>query len=78
MNHLMIKDLESSKALDARAMQEVSGGSDLNSFSAQLLSAETKAGIAAITTATQTLVDVNTLLDVNVSPVTNINIGGIS
>jgi len=79
MNHLMIQDLEASRDLDSRAMHAVRGGeSNLSSFNAQLLMAESKAGIAAITAATQTLVDVNTLLNVNVSPETNINIGGIA
>ena len=41
-------------------------------------SKDARAGIAAVSTAVQTLVDVNTLLDLNVSPVTNINIGGIA
>jgi hypothetical protein len=78
MTKLMIKDLEQNKALDNTAMQAIRGGQlDLSVINAQALSAETKAGIAAITTATQTLVGINTLLDLDVSPETNINVGGL-
>jgi hypothetical protein len=49
----------------------------LLSFNAQMLSAEAEGGIAAITTATQTLVNLNTALDLNVSPETNILVGGL-
>ena len=78
MTRLMIKDLEQNQALDNAAMQTVRGGQfDLSVINAQSLSSEAKAGIAAISTAAQTLVGINTLLDVNVSPDTNINIGGL-
>ena len=78
MNHIMIKDLEASSALDSHAMQAVRGGADLTSTDTQLLISDARAGIAAVSTAVQTLVDVNTLLNVNASPDININIGGIS
>ena len=78
MNHIMIKDLEASKALDTHAMQAVRGGADLTSTDTQLLISDARAGIAAVSTAIQTLVDVNTLLNVDASPNVNINIGGIS
>ena len=78
MNHIMIKDLEASRELDTHAMQAVRGGADLTSTDTQLLISDARAGIAAVSTAVQTLVDVNTLLNVNASPDININIGGIS
>lgn len=78
MNHIMIKDLEASRELDTHAMQTVRGGADLTSTDTQLLISDARAGIAAVSTAVQTLVDVNTLLNVNASPDININIGGIS
>jgi hypothetical protein len=78
MTHLLIKDIEASQELDSRAMLAVRGGTDLTSFNAQALAAEAKAGIAAITTATQTLVGVNTLLDLDISPVTNVVVGGVA
>ena len=78
MSDLMIHDLEASKALDRKALRGVRGGmGDLMSFNAQVLSAEAQGGIAAITTATQTLVNLNTALDLNVSPETNIVVGGL-
>ena len=78
MSDLMIHDLEASKSLDRQALRGVRGGlGDLMSFNAQMLSAEAQAGIAAVTTATQTLVNLNTALDLNVSPETNIVVGGI-
>jgi hypothetical protein len=78
MTKLMIKDLEQNQELDNTAMQTIRGGQlDLSVINAQALSSEAKAGIAAISTATQTLIGINTLLDVDVSPETNINIGGL-
>ena len=78
MTNLMIKDLEQSKELDTTAMQAIRGGQlDLSVINAQSLSAEAKGGIAGIVTATQTLVGINTLLNLDVSPETNINVGGI-
>ena len=78
MTHLLIKDIVESHELDRSAMSAVRGGTDLTSFNAQALAAEAKAGIAAITTATQTLVGVNTLLDLDISPVTNVVVGGVA
>ena len=79
MSHLSIKDLAvESKELDRSDMLAVRGGTDLMSFNAQALSAEARAGVAAITTATQTLVGVNTLLNLDISPETNVIIGGIA
>jgi len=78
MTHLLISDLEESKELDHSAMLAVRGGSDLVAFNAQSLAAEAEAGIAAVTTATQTLVGVNTLLNLDISPVTTVNVGGIA
>jgi hypothetical protein len=78
MTHLFINDLEESKELDHSAMLAVRGGGDLVAFNAESLAAEAKAGIAAVTTATQTLVGVNTLLNLDVSPVTTIVVGGIA
>ena len=79
MTHLLIKDLAvESRELDRSAMLAVRGGTDLTSFNAQGLAAEAKAGIAAITTATQTLVGVNTLLNLDISPETNVVVGGIA
>lgn len=78
MTTLFINDLAESKDLDRGAMLAVRGGTDLTSINAQGLAAEAKAGIAAITAATQTLVGVNTLLDLNVSPVTNVVVGGVA
>jgi hypothetical protein len=78
MTKLMIKDLEQSNELDNTAMQTIRGGQlDLSVINAQSLAAEAKGGIAAIATATQTLVGINTLLDLDVSPETNINVGGL-
>ena len=78
MTNIMIKDLELSKELDSSAMQSLRGGQlDLSVINAQSLASEAKAGIAAISLATQTLVGINTLLDLDVSPETNINVGGI-
>lgn len=79
MTHLMIKDLEASRELDTHAMQSVRGGmDDLTSVNSQFLIADAKAGVAAIVTATQVLTDVNLLLDLDVSPTTNIRVGGIN
>ena len=79
MTELTIKDLEASRELDRGALRAVRGGEgDLMSFNAQALAAEAKAGIAAITTATQTLVNLNTALNLDVSPETNILIGGLA
>ena len=79
MSHLMISDLSvESKELDHSEMLAVRGGTDLTSLNAQGLAAEAKAGIAAITTATQTLVGVNTLLNLDISPQTNVVIGGVA
>ena len=79
MSHLMISDLSvESKELDHSEMLAVRGGTDLTSLNAQGLAAEAKAGIAAITTATQTLVGVNTLLNLDISPQTNVVVGGIA
>ena len=81
MSNLMIRDLEENKELDTHAMQAVrggEGGTDLNAFNAQMLAVEAKGGIAAIATAVQTLVGINNHFDVDVSPETNIIIGGIS
>ena len=78
MTKLMIKDLEVSKELDSTAMQSLRGGQlDLSVINAQSLASEAKAGIAAISTATQTLVGINTLLNLDISPETNVNVGGI-
>ena len=75
MTHLIVKDLDASRELDTEAMQMVSGGiSNLEAFSAQSLIAETQAGLVGITTATQTLIGVNTQLDLDISPVTTINL----
>ena len=78
MTKLMIADLAESKDLDRGAMVAVRGGADLTSFNGQALATETKAGIAAITAATQTLVGVNNVLDLDldVSPVTTVIVGG--
>ena len=79
MSHLMISDLAvESKELERSEMLAVRGGTDLTSLNAQGLAAEAKAGIAAITTATQTLVGVNTLLNLDISPETNVVIGGVA
>lgn len=78
MTHLLINDLVESKELDHGAMQAVRGGNDLLAFNAQSLAAEAEAGIAAVTTATQTLVGVNTLLNLDISPVTTVNVGGLA
>jgi hypothetical protein len=78
MTHLLIADLVESKELDHSAMLAVRGGNDLLSFNAESLAAEAKAGIAAVTTATQTLVGVNTLLNLDISPVTTVNVGGLA
>ena len=78
MTHLFINDLVESKELDHGAMLAVRGGNDLVAFNAETLAAEAKAGIAAVTTATQTLVGVNTLLNLEVAPVTNVNVGGLA
>ena len=78
MTNLLINDIVESHELDSSAMLSVRGGTDLTSFNAQALAAEAKAGIAAITTATQTLVGVNTLLDLDISPVTNVVVGGLA
>ena len=79
MSKLMISDLTAeSKELGRDDMLAVRGGTDLTAFNAQALSAEAKAGIAAITTATQTLVGVNTLLNLDVSPQTNVVVGGLA
>ena len=77
MSNLLINDLAvESKELDHSAMLAARGGTDLMSFNAQALAAEARAGIAAVTTATQTLVGVNTLLNLEISPETNVVIGG--
>jgi hypothetical protein len=80
MISLLINDLAESKDLDRGAMLTVRGGGNptLNSFNAQALAAEARGGIAAITAATQTLVGVNNVLDLNldVSPVTSVVVGG--
>lgn len=76
MTHLMIADLEVNEELDRSAMLAVRGGM-LESFNAQVLAAEAQAGIAAVTAATQTLVNLNTALDLDISPVTNVVIGGL-
>ena len=79
MSALLIHDLEASHELDQHALGAVHGGmGDLTSFNAQALAADAKAGIAAVTTATQTLVNLNTVLDLDVSPETNIVIGGLA
>jgi hypothetical protein len=78
MTKLLINDLVESKELDSGARLAVRGGADLTSFNAQALAAEATAGIAAITAATQTLVGVNTLLNLDVSPVTNVVVGGLA
>ena len=80
MTTLLIKDIVESHELDSGAMLTVRGGADatLTSFNAQALAAEAKAGIAAITTATQTLVGVNTLLNLDISPQTNVVVGGVA
>ena len=78
MTHLLINDLAESKELDHGAMLAVRGGNDLVAFNAETLAAEAEAGIAAVTTATQTLVGVNTLLNLDISPVTNVVVGGIA
>ena len=78
MTHLFINDLEESKELDHSAMLTVRGGNDLVAFNAESLAAEAKAGIAAVTTATQTLVGVNPLLNLDISPVTNVVVGGLA
>jgi len=78
MTNLMIKDLEMNQDLDRAAMQSLRGGQmDLSVINAQSLASEAKAGIAAISTATQTLVGINTLLNFDISPETNVNVGGI-
>jgi len=78
MTDLLINDLSESKELDRSSMLAVRGGSDalLSSLNAQAIATETRAGIAAITTATQTLVGVNTLLNLDVSPETTVVVGG--
>ena len=78
MTHLLINDLAESKELDHGAMLAVRGGNDLVAFNAETLAAEAKGGIAAVTAATQTLVGVNTLLNLDISPVTNVVVGGIA
>jgi hypothetical protein len=78
MTHLLINDLVESKELDHGAMLAVRGGNDLVAFNAESLAAEAKGGIAAVTAATQTLVGVNTLLNLDISPVTNVVVGGIA
>ena len=85
MTNLLINDLVESKELDRSHMLAVRGGADptsgspdLTSFDIQSLTAEAHAGIAAITTATQTLVGVNTLLNLNVSPETTVVVGGLA
>ncbi len=78
MSHLLIDDLQDSEELDRSAMLAVRGGeSDLTAFNAQALAAEAKGGIAAITLATQTLVSTNTLLNLDISPETNVVVGGL-
>jgi len=78
MSHLLINDIVENKELDSSAMLAVRGGTDLTSINAQALAAEAKAGIAAITTATQTLVGVNTLLNLDISPQTSVVVGGVA
>ena len=78
MSHLLINDIVESQELDSGAMLAVRGGTDLTSINAQALAAEAKAGIAAITTATQTLVGVNTLLNLDISPETSVVVGGLA
>jgi len=78
MSHLLINDIVENKELDSSAMLAVRGGTDLTSINAQALAAEAKAGIAAITTATQTLVGVNTLLNLDISPQTSVVVGGLA
>ena len=78
MTKLLINDLVESQALDHSALLTVRGGADLTSFNAQALAAEAQAGIAAITAATQTLVSLNTSLNLDISPVTNVVVGGIA
>jgi metal-dependent amidase/aminoacylase/carboxypeptidase family protein len=78
MTNLLINDLVESKELDRSAMLAVRGGTDLTSFNAQALAAEAHAGIAAITAATQTLVSLNTSLNLDISPVTNVVVGGLA
>ena len=78
MTHLLINDLAESKELDHGAMLAVRGGNDLVAFNAETLAAEAEGGIAAVTAATQTLVGVNTLLNLDISPVTNVVVGGIA
>lgn len=78
MTNLLINDIEESKELDRSAMLAVRGGADQTSVNIQDLTAQAQAGIAAITTATQTLVDVNTLLNLDISPVTTVVVGGIA
>jgi len=78
MTNLLINDLIVNQELDHDAMLAVRGGTDLTSFNAQVLAAEAKGGIAAITAATQTLVSLNTSLNLDISPVTNVVVGGIA
>jgi len=83
MTNLLINDLAvASKELDHSAMLAVRGGADLTSFNAQVLKNEAKAGLVALATATNTLVNTNTSLDVenalNISPVTNVVVGGLA
>ena len=78
MTNLLINDLVESQELDRSAMLAVRGGTDLTSFSAQALAAEAKGGIAAITAATQTLVSLNTSLNLDISPQTNVVVGGVA
>jgi len=79
MSNLLITDLQESKELDRSAMLAVRGGEgDLNSFNAQMLAAEARGGIAAVVTATQTLVSLNTALDLTIAPQTNVIVGGLA
>jgi hypothetical protein len=77
MTTMMINDLEDSKELDHDAMLAIRGGADdatQFAFNSQELFTEAKAGIAAVNTAIQTLVGVNTNLVV--APVTEVNLLG--
>ena len=75
MTTLMINDLEDSMELDHGAMLAIRGGvNDATQFAlnSQELFTEAKAGIAAVNTAIQTLVGVNTNLVI--APNTEINL----
>jgi hypothetical protein len=77
MTTLMINDLEDSKELDHGVMLAIRGGADdatQIAFNSQELFTEATAQFAAVNTAIQTLVGINTNLVV--APVTEVNLLG--